>query len=67
VALPGGRAEVAVPLATREGPGGAIHVAGSCQLSLRALGIQEIRGPLGAFKLRDEIEIIFELTFYPAA
>ena len=35
---------------------------GAAELSLRALGVAEIRGPLGAFKVGDVVEIQFALT-----
>ena len=36
-------------------------VKGRTVLSLRALGIAEVKGPLGAFKLEDAVEVLYEL------
>jgi hypothetical protein len=66
VELASGSASLAVRLATRDKGDGAVEVSGSCQLSLAALRIREVKGPLGAFKIRDELEVAFELTLRPA-
>jgi hypothetical protein len=42
-----------------------LQVRGKCDLSLAALGVREIKGPLGAFKVNDAIEVLFELTLQP--
>jgi hypothetical protein len=34
---------------------------GSCTLSLRAMGVPEVKGPLNAFRLKDRIEVSYEL------
>ena len=59
-------ARTTAPMSTRDLSGGAVSAAGACRLSLAALGIHEIKGPLGAFKVRDDIEVRFELTLRPA-
>jgi hypothetical protein len=38
---------------------GVTHANGTLTLSLRALGVPEIKGPLGAFRLKDKIELTF--------
>ena len=48
-----------VSLTTEERPGGEIVAYGSTDLSLRALGVDEIKGPLGAFKVDDRVEVAF--------
>jgi hypothetical protein len=45
--------------------GGAYSVTGRCTLSLKELGIGPVKGPLGAFKLRDDVEVLFEATLLP--
>ena len=40
-----------------------LDVTGRCVLSLRALGAKDIKGPLGAFQLRDEVMVSFHLVF----
>ncbi len=67
VELASGRGHVTATLTTRERSEGFMDVSGSCWMSMRELGIPEIKGPLGAFKLRDEIEVRFALTLRPAA
>lgn len=67
VELASGRGHITAPLTTRERPGGIMEVSGACWVSMRELGIPEVKGPLGAFKLRDEIEVRFELTLRPGA
>lgn len=42
-------------------------VYGSLWLSLRALGVDEIKGPLGAFKVDDAIEVGFFVKLTPPA
>lgn len=49
----------AVSLTTEDRPGGEIVTYGTVDLSLRALGVDEIKGPLGAFKVDDRIEVAF--------
>jgi hypothetical protein len=66
VELASGRAQVAAPLTTRELAGGALEVSGACWMSLRSVGVAEVKGPLNAFKIRDEIEIRFAITLRPA-
>lgn len=65
VALAQGAATVKARLSATDQPGGAVRVTGSSALSMRALGLREVKGPLGSFKLRDEIEVLFELTLRP--
>jgi hypothetical protein len=66
IELTRGNAAVRAPLATREAPDASIEVSGNVRLSLRALGIQEIKAPLGAFKVRDDVEVRFALTLRSA-
>ncbi|WP_437639109.1 hypothetical protein [Sorangium sp. So ce854] len=66
VQIASGSAALTARLAARERGERAIGVAGGCQLSLTALGVREVKGPLGAFKVRDEVEILFDLTLRPA-
>ena len=37
----------------------ATHVTGTFPLSLRALGVPEVKGPFGAFRLKDRIDVTF--------
>jgi hypothetical protein len=54
---------VTVPttFAVRDGDTGRFSVTGRAQVSLRALGVAEVKGPLGAFKLEDAVEVFYDL------
>ncbi|EYF03486.1 hypothetical protein [Chondromyces apiculatus] len=67
VEIQGATATFSAALTTREDARGAVTVSGTCILSLKALKIAEIKGPLGAFKIRDEVEVLFDLTLRPNA
>jgi hypothetical protein len=45
-----------------EGGPRAISVSGRADVSLRALGIPEVRGPLNAFRVSDTVEVLYNLT-----
>ncbi|XXX80555.1 hypothetical protein WMF30_17490 [Sorangium sp. So ce134] len=66
VQVASGSAALAARLSSRDLGEGRIGVTGGCQLSLAALGVREVKGPLGAFKVRDELEVLFDLTLRPA-
>jgi hypothetical protein len=65
------RAELVVSIGGREAPfsaalrtrqdADAIVVSGTAALSLKALGSREIKAPLGAFSVKDEVAIVFDL------
>jgi len=66
--LPGGRAVTASVRPTlSEEEGGAVRARGAADLSLAALGATPVKGPLGAFKVKDRIEVRFDLVFRPSA
>jgi hypothetical protein len=65
VELSSGSAETQARLRAGDATGGAVEVWGDCPLSLRALGIREVKAPLGAFKIRDQLEIRFDVTLRP--
>lgn len=48
-----------------ERSGEALRVRGKVQLSLSKLGVAEIKGPAGAFKLSDGIDVAFDASFAP--
>src|SRR6185295_2978151 len=60
VALEGARARLTVTTpvsrAREEGNSGEIVVSGQCDLSLKALGIAPVKGPMNAFRLSDRVE-----------
>ena len=58
VTLPCGRATSDADVTITE-TDGVTRAKGTLTLSLRALGVPDIKGPLGAFRLKDRIEISF--------
>jgi hypothetical protein len=58
----GPRARFPVSLRARDTDAGGLAVTGRAELSLAALGIAEIRAPLGAFKLSDAVEVLVDLA-----
>jgi len=57
VIAPEGRQHVSCPLRVSERAKGGHQVTGEVRLSLSALGVPEIKGPLKAFKVFDEVEV----------
>jgi len=47
--------------------GGGATVSGRCDISLRGLGIEEVKGPLGAFKVADTVEVVYTVVLAPGA
>jgi hypothetical protein len=45
----------------------ALTIAGRCEISLAALGVAEVKAPLGAFKVADAVVVYAELTLLPEA
>lgn len=45
---------------------GRVRISGRTEVSLAKLGVREIKGPLGAFKVKDAAEILFEIILQPA-
>lgn len=66
VQVASGSAALTARLSSRDRGDGAVGVVAGCQLSLSALGAPEVKGPLGAFRVRDELEILVDLTLRPA-
>jgi hypothetical protein len=57
---------ITVPVALRvtdEASG--MRVEGSVELSLKRLGVAEVKAPLGVFRVKDAVEVIFALTLRP--
>lgn len=45
---------------------GKIEVTGRCEVSMKKLGLEEVKGPLGAFKLSDTVAIVYSMVLVPA-
>ena len=55
-----------VTLRVKDGEGGALRVAGESEVSLSRLGVAEIKGPLGAFKVKDKVSVLFDVVLRPS-
>lgn len=47
--------------------GGGVKASGRCDLSLWGLGIEEVKGPLGAFRVADKVEVVYTIVLVPGA
>ncbi|MEZ4437787.1 MAG: hypothetical protein R3B72_01745 [Polyangiaceae bacterium] len=65
IAAPKGEQRVFVDIVAEDRPGGEISCRGDFLLSLKALGVAEIKGPLGAFKVADAVEASFWIMVQP--
>lgn len=64
VEVSSGRSTLPVALRVTE-DAGRTRVSGRVELSMKRLGLREVKGPLGAFRVRDEVEVLFEITLRP--
>lgn len=64
--LPNGRAYEASTRAEVRGEGAALRASGSFAVSLAAIGSDAVKGPMGAFRVKDEVRVLFDLLFQPA-
>lgn len=65
VVPPKGRAvERSIPVRL-EPAGGATRVSGTLPLSLSAIGSDTVKGPMNAFRVKDTIEVHFDVVFVP--
>ena len=62
VICPEGRQRLDAKLKTGEGDEGRIDVDGALRLSLKSLGVREVKAPLGVFKLDDAVEVTFRFV-----
>lgn len=61
----GGPVEIiTTPTIQRDGAG--VRAKGRAELSLSKLGSAVVRGPMNAFRMKDVVEIHFDVGFYPA-
>ena len=59
----GSKVESVVPLRTTTGDDGALRVTGVVDLSLTAIGSWPVKGPMNAFRVKDRVEVIFDVSF----
>jgi hypothetical protein len=57
-----GEQTLPVSISVEERSDGELVAKGELKLSLKRLGIQEIKGPLGAFKVDDAVEVAFRIA-----
>ncbi len=62
IAIRGHESRSSVALRTRE-ENDAFAVTGTATLSLKSIGSREIKAPLGAFSVKDDVEVVFDLRF----
>lgn len=53
------RGRIRLAQAATEADDGSVSVSGRSEVSLRALGIADVRGPLNAFRVSDTVEVIY--------
>lgn len=58
--------EVVVRPRIDEIEGGAARVSGAFELSLASIGSDVVKGPMGAFRVKDRVTVSFEAVFQPA-
>jgi hypothetical protein len=62
VACKRGQQRVGLHTRVEAGEAGALLLSGRCTLSLAKLGVPEVKGPLGAFKVFDDVEILYSFV-----
>lgn len=66
VVPPNGRTvEQATRPEVRDEEGGALRVKGALDLSLAAIGSSTVKGPMNAFRVKDRVEVLFDVVFAP--
>jgi hypothetical protein len=58
--------ESSVPVRV-EATDGIQRVSGTLELSLHAIGSDKVKGPMNAFRVKDKIEVLFDVVFKPEA
>jgi hypothetical protein len=70
VVPPNGRAVETVinPKVSADGPDGTgVRASGSFDVSLMAIGSDVVKGPMGAFRVKDHVKVVFDVVFAPSA
>ena len=63
--VPNGRS-LSLPAATIDSSEGRVAVVGSFEVSMAALGAKPVKGPMGAFRVKDRVLVHFDVVFQPA-
>lgn len=60
---PAGKAVESVVRPEVQVDAGAVHARGSFEVSLAAIGSDVVKGPMGAFRVKDRVKVIFDVVF----
>jgi hypothetical protein len=63
---PAGTARQRARVSIERGEGGEREGRGTCKLSLKELGVAPVKGPMGVFRVADELSVEFRVAFKPA-
>lgn len=66
VVPPNGKAVEVVTKPELRTDGDAVGASGSFEVSLKAIGSDVVKGPMGAFRVKDRVKVLFDVTFAPA-
>jgi hypothetical protein len=67
VVPPNGKAVEVVIKPQVRNDGDAVIASGSFELSLTAIGSEVVKGPMGAFRVKDRVTVLFDVRFAPEA
>jgi hypothetical protein len=67
VVPPNGKAVEVVIEPDVRADGDAVLASGSFELSLMAIGADVVKGPMGAFRVKDRVKVLFDVRFAPEA
>lgn len=65
VVPPNGQAVESVVRPDVVAEGDAVHAKGTFEISLAAIGAGVVKGPMGAFRVKDRVKVIFDAVFTP--
>lgn len=63
---PNGKAVEIVIKPEVKADGDGIRASGSFEVSLMAIGSDVVKGPVGAFRVKDRVKVLFDVTFAPS-
>jgi hypothetical protein len=65
VVPPNGKAVEIVMKPEVKADGESVRASGSFEVSLMAIGSDVVKGPMGAFRVKDRVKVLFDVTFAP--
>jgi FtsP/CotA-like multicopper oxidase with cupredoxin domain len=66
VTTPNGRTFEATTKAALTEEGAGVRASGAFELSLSRIGSDVVKGPMGAFRMKDKVQVLFDLLLQPA-